>query len=139
MSQNLKTTTWKSSEIKVKQPLRRHVNIMKHFQVKSRVKLQKTQQTKLGYNPCSLSSVALQNFSAQVIHQPHLTGHINLFVLNLCTVSDAGNCFFPKQDPFLQEHNCYISIKGRNCMMKYSITRKQVIWRLCHYQLSFYP
>lgn len=80
------------------------------------------------FNAYGLDDLAFTKFPAQLIHQPqlHLTGHIYLFVLNMgiYRFSDARNCFFFKARPYLWEHNCYISVKGRSCMLKSSITGK---------------
>lgn len=91
------------------------------------------------FNACSLYGLAFPNFLAQMIHQPqkHLMGHIYLLYLVIRFLMQEIAFFTAR--PFLREHDFYISVKGRSCMMKYSITRKQVIWRLCHSQLSCYP
>lgn len=144
MSWNLKTVTWKR-----KLACKNHINTIIRPGVEGRARIQKSNQGTITetsptvclffLNACSLYALTFPNFLAQMIHQPqkHLMGHIyHLYLFIRFLMQEIA--FFTAR-PFLQEHDFYISVKGRSCMMKYSITRKQVIWRLCHSQLSCYP
>lgn len=140
-SWNLKTVMWK-----LKQACKDHISTIIRPGVDGRARIQKSNRETITetsptafFYACSLYGLAFPNFLAQMIHQPqkHLTGNIYLLYLFIRFLMQEIAFFTAR--PFLWEHDFYTSVKGRSCMMKYSITRKQVIWRLCHSQLSCYP